>query len=981
MEDNFMSLLIIILRKMFKNKWLYLCLLAGLIISVALISSIPLHTEGILNRLLIKDLENFQIRNKRYPGSYSIFYSLDEVAIKSDIQSTEDSKIPYFNNEKVINYYNEQYKIFKKLDEVSTKMIVENLPLPIQSSNVNYSTNARELSSLEKGDWLNSNNNYAKLQSLSKIEDHIKIIHGNLPSKEVHNGVYEVMITKNVLINYDLSLNHVYELIDTEEGGFETIKVKPVCVFTSKDKKDPYWINQAPESYFYQSFVINEELMLKEFINGTPTMIKTANWNFILDYHCITTNKLANIASTFEENSEKLTEIYNNVDFLNPCIDVINSYFDRLTQINAMLFVLNVPVVIMLALYTFMLCKLIVSRDRNEISLLYSRGANTLQIIFGYVILGLILGLLALIIGPLIGLLLSRVLGSSSGFLEFVNRKGIVTHLNKQAYINGFLVVLSFLIILLIPVYSISNISIVDHKKKLIRNNQNTLWKRLFIDFILLIISAYGYYIFTQRQFILRLTGGSASDFKIEPILFFVPPLFILGLFLFILRLYPFIIKGVYTVGKKIWSPITYAALIQVSRETVGYNFIMIFLTLSLSVGIFSATAARTININAEEKIRYKNGADIVLTSLWENDAASLLTSHGTQNENGSPALKIHFAEPPFSRYTELSGVEFAAKVFTKEKGSVSNSNNKVADNVTIMGLEPYNFGKTSWFRNSLLKYHINKYLNALASYPMGCLISKSLSAMYNIKVGENVKMSWNNMQDADFTVIAIIDYWPTFNPNKGSNTDEEPKLFVANLSYIQYYIGIEPYDVWLKLKEDSTTSELYESITKSKLPVINILNTNQDIIDIKTSPFLLVINSALSLGFVLNILICFMGFLLYWVIEVNSRAFQFGILRAMGLRFRDLISMIAWEQILTSGTAIACGMIIGVITSNIFVPFFQMSFDAAEQVPPFKVILFARDISKIMLIVSTALISELFLLAFFISKLKIDQTIKLGEN
>ena len=42
---------------------------------------------------------------------------------------------------------------------------------------------------------------------------------------------------------------------------------------------------------------------------------------------------------------------------------------------------------------------------------------------------------------------------------------------------------------------------------------------------------------------------------------------------------------------------------------------------MTLATGLFSASAARTMNKNIEEKIRYKNGADIVLQTKWENDA------------------------------------------------------------------------------------------------------------------------------------------------------------------------------------------------------------------------------------------------------------------------------------------------------------------------------------------------------------------------
>ena len=42
---------------MINNGWLVLCLVAGSLLSVVLISSIPMYTDAIMQRMLIRDLE------------------------------------------------------------------------------------------------------------------------------------------------------------------------------------------------------------------------------------------------------------------------------------------------------------------------------------------------------------------------------------------------------------------------------------------------------------------------------------------------------------------------------------------------------------------------------------------------------------------------------------------------------------------------------------------------------------------------------------------------------------------------------------------------------------------------------------------------------------------------------------------------------------------------------------------------------------
>ena len=67
--------------------------------------------------------------------------------------------------------------------------------------------------------------------------------------------------------------------------------------------------------------------------------------------------------------------------------------------------------------------------------------------------------------------------------------------------------------------------------------------------------------------------------------------------------------------------------------------------------------------------------------------------------------------------------------------------------------------------------------------------------------------------------------------------------------------------------------------------------------------------------------IMCIIGFLIYWILSIKSRTLQFGILRAMGMSFREIIAMILYEQILVSGVAIIIAVVIGSVASDLFVP------------------------------------------------------------
>ena len=61
-------MLLMVWRKMLSNKWMVTCLLIGFILAVAMVSSIPMYTDGILQRMLTKDLEMYPTTSGNHPA-------------------------------------------------------------------------------------------------------------------------------------------------------------------------------------------------------------------------------------------------------------------------------------------------------------------------------------------------------------------------------------------------------------------------------------------------------------------------------------------------------------------------------------------------------------------------------------------------------------------------------------------------------------------------------------------------------------------------------------------------------------------------------------------------------------------------------------------------------------------------------------------------------------------------------------------------
>jgi len=100
-----------------------------------------------------------------------------------------------------------------------------------------------------------------------------------------------------------------------------------------------------------------------------------------------------------------------------------------------------------------------------------------------------------------------------------------------------------------------------------------------------------------------------------------------------------------------------------------------------------------------------------------------------------------------------------------------------------------------------------------------------------------------------------------------------------------------------------------------------------------------------------------------------------------MGLSRFGLFITLIWEQLLVSGSAIAAGFGIGVLTSRLFVPALQLIYLPSEQIPPFLTLVNRADYIILFSTFGGMFIAGLLILTVMIKRLKTDQALKLGED
>ncbi|WP_218212186.1 hypothetical protein, partial [Pseudomonas sp. 2822-15] len=108
------------------------------------------------------------------------------------------------------------------------------------------------------------------------------------------------------------------------------------------------------------------------------------------------------------------------------------------------------------------------------------------------------------------------------------------------------------------------------------------IWHKLFIDVILLAVAGYGWYTLRQDW---QVVNYSDESIAIDPLLLLVPGLFIIGITLLCFRIYPWIIALITWIGRKRWPVHVYTAFMQIGRTSKQYQFFMLFLVMTISIG------------------------------------------------------------------------------------------------------------------------------------------------------------------------------------------------------------------------------------------------------------------------------------------------------------------------------------------------------------------------------------------------------------
>ncbi|QHW30338.1 ABC transporter permease [Paenibacillus rhizovicinus] len=974
-----MPLFRFLFRKMWNTRWMTLSSLAGLIIAVAFATSIPMYADGALKRVVAQTLKD---ESGGLPAG-SLLMRYQETAGKTDLNGLND--VEHYIKDEIPSLIGFPFATY------SQSLSIRSAELTPEDSTKVDASRVRKMA----------------LGTMDGLDKKAELTQGRWFADSVSDDdTVEAVLMEEAMYRSDIHIGDVF-LYPIYGGLNLTLRVKIVGAYKPLKDTDPFWY-QGMESLM-STLTVGDKAFQEGLLKERNVPVHNASWYYAFDLKDIKTSQLSSLSSTLERLNidlyQRLKETRVDISFAK----LLDEFKKQSLQLQMLLFTLAAPMLAMVFYFIAMNARQSLDKQRSDIAVLRSRGAGTRQIIGIYLLEGLLLGIVAMCAGPFIGWFMAKSIGSANGFLEFVNRKSIPIGFTTDAVIAGLGAVVLAVLATVIPAVMYAKASIVDYKKQIARSDRKPLWQRWYGDVLLLGVAGYGWYLFNERQMISIKSNLTTDQLDVQPFLFFVPALAIFAMGLFFLRIFPWLLKLFNWLGKKMLPVPLYLTLTQLSRSSKGYYPLMILLILTLGLGVYNASAARTIDLNSTERTLYKFGTDVVVQTVWEGKTELINTGgNGSGGDNGSGGgsggsgnggsggggngsggnggsggsgggggggtvvpTRVNYSEPPFEIFRKLDGVDAAARVL-QTKANIVVSGRSIGQG-TLMGIDNVDFSKVAWFRNDLYPVHPFNYLKNLGAYEEAAIIPSNVAEKYQLKLGDRINAGTSDGV-IEFAIVGIVPYWPAQYP------DESP-FIIANLDYIYDQVPMIPYEVWLKMKPGALTGPIMKQLEAGGIELADVKDVRIELAAQAKHPTRGGVFGILSLGFLVSIIISLTGYILFWFFNLSGRIVQFGVLRAMGLSRRQLTGMLLLEQIFTAGLSIGLGIIIGKIASLLFLPFLQTTENVANSVPPFRVVFDAKDTTQLYIVVACMMLMGALLLLAHIRRLRVHQAVKMGEE
>ena len=936
-----------VIRKIVNRKGLNFCLLAGLILLIGICACHPMFRQGAGNQILQRTFAEKEEKEQTFPMILTREVSWE---LTAGAEAGTDL-------------------LYEKMDAYEEKWL-EYLPVDSVESMQMLSFSGNGVTS-----DLEAVTRYLSINCMRNLKEHVEVADGvSLWEKQKSTEVFPCAISESVMDSYGMVVGEKLWL-NCEDGT--AIPFEITGIIKPSSDRDFYW--NTPLSSYNKSLFVSEETMdclLQKF--GLNKLL--CRQQLLLNYTQLECGKLSLCRSYVEQFLEADPAL--TVSFQ----DVLQDAQEQITAVNLLLWVLELPCMVLLLLFLYMVSTRLMQWEEGEMAVLRSRGVTRVQILKVYFLQAFFLCAAGLFPGILLGYGLCRIGARAEGFLIFSRNNLSLYTFCPQMILYGGAACIPAILFLTIPAWKRSTYTITEQKSHTQYEDKKPFWMKGCVDLILLGASLYLLYNFRKQQ--TQIAAAVLERGNMDPLLFFNATLFLFSCSLLFIRLGGYLVAALDKLGKKRWKSHTFASFLQIQRTYYRQGILWIFLLMTIAEGVFYGNLARTVNENRQQRICYNVGTDIRLLDTWKLQVMRL--------QNGQ--YLWNYTEPAEEPYLQLQRDQLCenfTRVIEDDRITIGSGKGKL-EGGKLLGIHTREFGETAVLQDGLNEEHWFHALNALARNADGVILSRNVAEQLQLSVGDSTEYTrFSPVEGQKDTkigtkraqVCAIVDAFPGYEryhytrEKDGTISCTEQYLVIANYATVEDAFGRTPYSIWIKKARGVSEEEIRRTLEEQGTALTKWESLAEKLEESRRSAVLQVTNGMFTLSFLLSIWICCAGFLIYWILSMKSRELLFGVYRAMGMTMGQLNTMLLQEQLFGSLLPVLAGGAAGILGSALFGKLIAVLYLPQAHNIPIKVVFYSPDLWKLAAVLLAVAVLCYFILRKILATMKIAEALKLGED
>ena len=535
---------------------------------------------------------------------------------------------------------------------------------------------------------------------------------------------------------------------------------------------------------------------------------------------------------------------------------------------------LGIPGAILAILLTVAVAAAGKERRRHEQALLRTRGASSAQILQLAGIEALVVGLGGVLPGMLLAYLASAALigagiHGGAGALWLAG-----------AALGGLLLAVGAI---LLPAWSEARRSTVVAARAVVSHGHTSLWQRLYLDLIVLAISAAVFWRTASSGYQVVLAPEGVANTAVDYQAFIAPLCLWIGVALLTMRLWNMGLElGYRTLGKVLrplardLSGIVAASL---SRERWRLTRGVVFVALAFSFAVSTAVFNTTYNAQSQVDAELTNGADVTVTGTTAAPAGSKLAQL-----RALPGVAA--AQPLQHRFAYVG-----------------------TDLQDLYGIAPAQIGNATrmsdvYFANGSAR----STLAALGNQEDGVLVSAETVQDFQLQVGDQLNLRLQNAADHQyhtipFHFVGVVREFPTA---------PKDSFLIANAGYVAQRTGTDAAEVVL-LRTSVNPAEVAASARTvvASLPGAKVSDIGSTARILSSSLTAVDLHGLTRLELGLAVLMVAGAAGLILGLGLAERRRTFAILSALGAKDRQLAAFL-WSE---GAVILVGGMLVGLLT------------------------------------------------------------------